>query len=107
MTLNEFAQILNSTNLPVRYGFFRDADKPVEAYIEYECSYTENFGAENKVYKVIQHIDIFLFTKIKDPTSEAAVEAVFDQNDIYWNKTETYLSDEKAYQILYEVTIYG
>lgn len=107
MTLSQFAEILNSSGLPVRYGFWKDEDRPTVPYIEYQCTYTENFGAENKVHQVIQHIDVFLFTKEKNLTAEAAVEGVFDANEIFWNKTESYFEDERVYQILYEVSIYG
>lgn len=106
MTLSELGTLLETTNYPVRYGFF--AEKPTsKPYIEYEATYTANFKADNKAYSKFQNVDIFLFTKTKDLIAEAAVEAKLDNANLYWDKTETYLNEEKVYQILYEVKING
>lgn len=107
MTLKQFAAVLQTTKLPVRYGYWPDEERPKCPYIEYEVAYTSNFGAENKVYETVSHIDVFLFTDKKDITSEEKVEKAFADNDIFWNKTESFSDSEKTYQILYEVSIYG
>lgn len=104
MTLSELATILTSTGYPVRYGMFKEPPA-TSPYIEYECSYTENFGADNKAYHKIQNVSIFLFTKTKDPTAEEALEMKLDGANIYWNKTESFLQEESVFQILYEVKI--
>ena len=44
-------------------------------------------------------------TAVKDPSAESAVEAVFDANDIFWNKTETHLDDENAYEVIYTLEV--
>jgi len=44
-----------------------------------------------------------LYSKTKDPTSEALIEGLFDANEIYWDKTETYIESEGLYQVLYEI----
>ena len=44
-----------------------------------------------------------LYTKVKSPDVERAVEAVL--NNIPFIKTETYLEDEKCFQILYEIEV--
>lgn len=107
MTLKTLATILSGTKIPTRYGYWPDESRPKCPYIEYEEAYTSNFGAENKAYQRVSHIDIFLFTDKKDLVSEGAVESALDNNDIFWNKTESFSESEKTYQILYEVSIYG
>jgi len=52
-------------------------------------------------------VDIFLFEKHKDPELEERLEALLKEADIFWDMTETYLSDQRAYQIIYEVRIDG
>ncbi len=37
------------------------------------------------------------------PASEKLLEDLFDDNDIYWEKTETYIESEGLYQVLYEI----
>ena len=107
MTLKDFADIIGQMKIPARYNHW-DATKelPPDPYIEYAETYTENFGADDQVYQGVQHIDLFLFTRTKNRAAEQEVERVLNSNKIFWDKTETYLEDEKVYQILYEVSIW-
>jgi len=93
--------LLKSTGLPVVYHHFNSPPKP--PYIVYLFSYTSNFSADNKVYSKIPHYQVELYTTKKDPTSEKLIEDLFDENDIYWDKTETYIESEDLYQVLYEI----
>ena len=93
--------ILDITGLPVAYHHFKTPPKP--PYIVYLFAYSSNFGADNKVHKEIPNYQVELYTTIKDPASEKLVEDLFDANDIYWEKTETYIESEGLYQVLYEI----
>jgi hypothetical protein len=76
---------------------------PTPPYIVYLFSYSSNFGADNKVYDAEKNFQVELYTTKKDPTPEALIEGLFDANDIYWDKTETYIESEGLYQVLYEI----
>jgi len=93
--------LLKSTGLPVAYHHFVSPHAP--PYIVYLFSYSSNFGADNKVYNAEKNFQVELYAKTKDPTSEALIEDLFDANDIYWEKTETYIESEGLYQVLYEI----
>lgn len=93
--------LLETTGLPVAYHHFKTPLKP--PYIVYLFAYSSNFGADNKVHKEIPNYQVELYTKTKDPTSEALIEGLFDANDIFWDKTETYIDSEGLYQVLYEI----
>lgn len=93
--------LLKTTNLPVAYHHF--TSPPTPPYIVYLFSYSSNFGADNKVYNGEKNYQVELYTKTKDPASEALIEGLFDANDIFWDKTETYIDSEDLYQILYEI----
>lgn len=93
--------LLKTTGLPVAYHHF--VSPPTPPYIVYLFSYSSNFGADNKVYDAEKNFQVELYTKTKDPTSEALIEGLFDSNDIYWEKTETYIESEGLYQVLYEI----
>jgi hypothetical protein len=93
--------LLKTTNLPVAYHHF--TSPPTPPYIVYLFSYSSNFGADNKVYDAEKNFQVELYTTNKDPTSEALIEGLFDANDIYWEKTETYIEGEGLYQVLYEI----
>lgn len=103
MTLLELKTILASTTFPVAYRSFAEATTlPCICYFE---TGTNNFGADNKVYKVNREVAVELYTKNKDVTSEATLEGIFDTNEIFWEKEETYLDDEKCYEIIYTIEI--
>jgi len=93
--------LLKTINLPVAYHHF--TSPPTPPYIVYLFSYSSNFGADNKVYNAEKNFQVELYAKTKDPTSEALIEDLFDANDIYWEKTETYIESEGLYQVLYEI----
>ena len=93
--------LLKSTGLPVAYHHF--TSPPTPPYIVYLFSYSSNFGADNKVHSQADNYQVELYTVKKDPTSEALIEDLFDANDIYWEKTETYIESEGLYQVLYEI----
>jgi hypothetical protein len=93
--------LLKSTGLPVAYHHF--TSPPTPPYIVYLFSYSSNFGADNKVYDAEKNYQVELYTTKKDPASEKLIEDLLDANDIYWDKTETYIDSEDLYQVLYEI----
>ena len=93
--------LLKSTGLPVAYHHFTSPPEP--PYIVYLFAYSSNFGADNKVHGKVNNYQVELYTTIKDPASEKLIEDLFDANDIYWEKTETYIESEDLYQVLYEI----
>ena len=93
--------LLKSTGLPVAYHHF--TSPPTPPYIVYLFSYSSNFGADNKVHSQADNYQVELYTTIKDPASEKLIEGLFDANEIYWEKTETYIESEGLYQVLYEI----
>jgi len=93
--------LLKSTGLPVAYHHFTSPPEP--PYIVYLFSYSSNFGADNRVYNKQSNYQVELYTAKKDPVSEKLIEDLFDEHDIYWEKTETYIESEDLYQVLYEI----
>lgn len=103
MKLIELKHILERTGLPVAYNCFQTEQQlPFICYME---TGTNNFGADNKVYSVIRDITIELYTKTKDIITEMNLEDTLDDYEIFWNKEETWLDDEKCYMIIYQIEI--
>lgn len=105
MTLSELKTVLDASGLPVAYGYFREEEAPELPCVTFELAYTSNFMADRIVYQPVQNVDIFLYTRFKDEASEARIETALAQAKIFWDKTETYLPEQRAYQIIYEVKI--
>jgi hypothetical protein len=98
VTLNA---LLKTAGLPVAYHHFVSPPQP--PYIVYMFAYSSNFGADDKVYDIQGNYQVELYTTKKDLASEKLIENLFDENDIYWEKTETYIDSEGLYQVLYEI----
>ena len=105
MTLQEFKPVLEATGLPVAYRAFPEGDAPALPFVCYHSPYTNNFAADGVVYATINHINVELYTQVKDPATEGRVEAALTGAGIYWDKSETSLDDEKCFQILYEIEV--
>lgn len=102
-TLEEFKILLKSTGLPVAYYAFPEKQAPPLPFICYLVPFTNNFSADGKVYQKINRIQVELYTKLKSPEIEEQVEEAL--SSFYWEKTETYLEDEKCFEIIYELEV--
>lgn len=105
MTLSQFKTMLASTNYPVAYEHFPETDAPTMPFICYAAVGSNNFGADGIVYEKGTMLQVQLFTKTKDEVAEATLEAVFEDNRIYWENTGEYNEDELCYRVIYEVQI--
>lgn len=107
MTLAELYNVLASTGLPVAYNAFPEDQAPALPVITYNVAYTENFAASNMVYAKIRHIDIHLYTAVKDETTEAKLEQALNGANLVWNYTEAFSNEQRAFHLVYEVEING
>jgi hypothetical protein len=103
MKLVELKQLLDTVGYPVVYSHFNNPPNP--PYIVYLFDFSSNYFADNKVYRKIDNIQIELYTTKKDQAAEGKLEKVLDDNEIPYEKTETWIDSEKLYQILYEVEL--
>lgn len=104
MALDDLYTILSAV-YPTAYWSFPENEAPAMPYITYFEDSSANFGADNKVYHHRKRISVELLTKTKQPSAEQALEAKFDANDIYWEKTETHLDDEDAFEVIYTLEV--
>jgi hypothetical protein len=103
MTLAELFTILKTAGFPVAYHHFSTPPQP--PYIVYLSAYSSNFVADNKVHHRIPNIQVELYTTKKDLAAEAKLEIVFDNNEIPYESTETYIASEGLFQKIYEVRL--
>lgn len=101
--------MLKSIDLPITYYQWLegDSDNPVPnlPYLIYYYPSGEGEGADNKSYAKIDKLNLELYTKNKDFDTEAKIEKVLNANDLYYSRSESYLSDEQMYEVLYEMEI--
>lgn len=103
MNQSELYALLKTTDYPVAYHQFEGRQTP--PFIVYIFREITNFPADNRAYFKIFSYDIELYTLKKDLTAEGKIEGVLDEAGVYWEKSETYIESEKAYQILYQINV--
>lgn len=89
----------------VAYRCFPVGGAPALPFICILETESDNFVADGKVYLKRQHVDVELYESHKDPTIEDAIEAMFNTNELIWEKSEQYIDTENTIQIVYEVVI--
>lgn len=98
--------ILQTVGIPVAYRAWPTKKAPPMPYLCYLAAYTNNFSADGVVYgPSIDHYQVELYTKQKDPELESTVEAVLASSGIFWDKSEKYIDTENCYQIIYEFEV--
>ena len=107
MTLEELGSALAATGIPTTYYSWAEDDqnRPDLPFICYLVAYSNNFFADSKTYHRIDHVQIELYTAVKDPTTEETVEDVLYELEIPWEKSEVYLDSENCFQIVYEIEV--
>lgn len=97
----EIVKILEELGFPYAYDHFAEGEAVEPPFICYLASGSDNFSADGTVYFKINEIHIELYTDIKSPSLEEQLESILDTHGVFYNKTETYISSEKLYEVLY------
>lgn len=99
MTLEELKTRCENQGFQYSYGVFKTPTEP--PHIVSICSESENFMADNKVYKKKTTVQLDYTYIDKNIEEQNKIEDIILE-DVAWNKTEeTYLSDEKIWQVSY------
>lgn len=110
MKIADINIMLGQTELKSTYYSWPETKAPALPYLLWYFPSSDNFSADDQVYKRIEQLNIELYTQTKDFDTEQVVEAVLDAWNMVWERTEVYIESEHMYQVLYqmEVTIeYG
>ena len=99
--MDELMEIMKETGLPFAYDHFAEGESPDPPFITFLLPGSNNFAADGKVYMKINEVHIELYTDEKNPETEALVEDVLDDHEIFYEKTEVWIESEKLYEILY------
>lgn len=99
MTLQELKQRSEKAGFKYAYGQFKRATEP--PHLVAIATGTDNFMADNKVYKKHTPIQLDYTYLSKDLEEQNKIEDEI-LGDMAWNKSdETYLTDEKVWQVSY------
>ena len=108
MTIAEVKTMLESIqgfNDKVAYHSFPVGDAPALPFICFIETNSNNFGADGIVYEAIHHIQVELYSRHRDLTSEKLIEDKLTENSIFYQVTPLFLDDEKCHETIYEIEV--
>lgn len=108
MKLSELKDNLNSISGfqgKVAYRAFPENKAPDLPFICYLENGSNNFSADNISYLKRKVVDIELYSKNKDISSEEVIEEKLDEMKLPFEKDETYIESEKCYEVIYTVEV--
>lgn len=97
MTYKELADMVESIGLPCAYYQFPDDTPQTPPFICWIYPGRADFYGDDSNYQKIETVQLELYTKTKDITQEAAVEAVLSSNGLTWVRADGFLDDEKMH----------
>ncbi len=105
--MEELVSIIQEMNILFAYDHFAEGESPEPPFICYLIPGSDNFAADGKVYFKMNEVRIELYTDFKDLDLESRVEGVLDGNEIFYNKSETWIQSEKLYEVMYSFEMEG
>lgn len=105
MTQAELNTALKSLGLPVAYGSFTTT--PAPPFITYQFAYNNDLMADNVNAIGLDNFQVELYIVTKDLAREKQVQDLLKSLGLPYGKIETWLDEEKMYQILYEIQLIG
>lgn len=105
MRYSDVTTMLTQTGIPFAYYSFPEKIAPPLPYMVFFYPQSNNIPADDSVYQRVDTLNIELLTKTKNFAVEENIEAVLDAWGMVWEKSEIYLNDEHAFEVLYEMEI--
>ena len=105
MSYQEIAEMIASINLPYAYDHFSEDTAKAPPFICFYYDGDDDLKADNANYQKIRPLTIELYTDNKDFVLEALVEATLTGNGLVYSRSETYISTERCYLIIYEIEV--
>ena len=103
MTLKELKERCDEANIAYQYGMIEEDTQP--PYLMGVVSDSNNFIADNRVYKKIDSVELHYVFKTKN----VEIEETIEQNilgDVAWRKSdETFYIDEGVWEVIYYFNI--
>lgn len=109
MTYQEIAKMVEGFGVPFAYYMFADNTGQQPPFICFYYPGIDDAYADNSNYQRITQLVIEVYTDNKDFALETTVETGLAAAGLTYQKSETYIDEEKLYMVTYEseVCIHG
>ena len=105
MTREDILEMIEDIGLPYAYYRFEEDTAQPTPFIVFFYGNNDGFFADNSNYANVEALNVELYTETRDFDQEAAVEAVLDEYGFTYNKEPAYISEERMWQIAYEMEV--
>ena len=105
MTKAEVPKMLKEMKVPFAYDHCAAGESENPPFLVYLYPRAANFAADGIAYYKKDRMQIELYTDKKDIRLEERIEAVLDKYGLFYSKSETWISSEKLYEVLYETEV--
>lgn len=106
MTYSDIISLMDDIGLPYAYDHFAEGHATDPPFAVFLMPSSDNFIADNKVYTPVVELNIEVYSDKKDPALEKRVQAVLDDHEIVWEKSEVWIESERLYEVLYSTEIH-
>lgn len=103
MTFDDLAVVLKETGIP--FAFHQWQKPPRPPYGVYLSLGTDNFGADDVTYHVIEQAAVELYTVGRDRAAMANVEQALNGAELFWDRDTEYIEELRLYQTRYEIEV--
>lgn len=97
--------LLSKTGYPVAYHDYKESGLPSAPYLCFYANQSDNVAADNMVHYKIRKYNVELYCGGDRMEAQQKVEAVLDDNSIFYNKAESYVEELGLYMIIYDITL--
>ncbi len=101
--LNTMLGMFRLYGIPIVYMSYPDNCAPELPYAVYYFPQVRAEAADNIRHAGIAEMNIELYTREKDPLTEYTVEKILEKFELVADKSETYLTTEHMFQVLYQM----
>ena len=103
MTLKDIKDRCETAHIKYQYGLVEDNTSP--PYVCAVVQESNNFVADNVVYKKIQAVELYYTYKTKDITTEETIENTILEGVVWRKGDEEYFYDSNVWQVIYYFNI--
>lgn len=105
MLITDIKTMLGQAGLNATYYQWPEKQAPKLPYLVWYLPNSDNFAADDKVYKHIETLNVELYTETKDFATEKAVEDILESWNMVWERSESYIENEHMYEVLYQMEV--
>lgn len=105
MTYKEVKTLIAGFGLPYAYYQFEEDTAKPPPFICFYYPSSSDFLADDSNYQKIRTLVIELYTDEKDFSLEETIETGLLTNGLVFTRAETYLEDEKMFEVTYEISL--